>query len=381
MRRSSLSDLRVRDVMSRDPVTASPEETLGDILGKMRRHDIHEVPIVKGKEIAGLVTMAGIMRRKAVPPGTNAMNLAQPAPEVSPGDDLPSVSERMLQGGFRALPVCERKKLVGILSRTDIVRAIAQLHEFSDARVATVLTPSPQVVRENDPVVHAIRLMQSLGERTVPVVNDKGKLVGVVGQKDVAGLFARPKTKAQTGEIAGEKEKLGIEVKGVMRYPVVTIGPDATVDRVAELMLKHDVSSVVVVDGETPTGIVTKLDLIELVAGLKEREELLVQIGGLEEQPDVYESLYDIIRKTMEKLAHVVTPRTLTIHVQTYKAEGDRVKSSLRARFATSHRMYYLTHFDWDLHMAMTGLMDLLEKQILKEKERRVAERKRHHGT
>jgi ribosome-associated translation inhibitor RaiA len=42
--------------------------------------------------------------------------------------------------------------------------------------------------------------------------------------------------------------------------------------------------------------------------------------------------------------------------------------------------MYYLTHFDWDLHKAMQGLMDILEKQILKEKERRVTERKRHHG-
>src|SRR3989304_5194150 len=185
---------------------------------------------------------------------------------------------------------------------------------------------------------------------------------------------------ARSGEAGGERERLALEVKGLMRYPVVTVGPGATVDHVADLMLKHDISSLVVAEKDQPAGIVTKLDLVELVAGLKEREELLVQISGLEERPEVYDSLYGVIRKAMMKIAHIVTPRTLTIHVQTYKAEGDRFKSSLRARFATSHKMYYLTHFDWDLHKAMQGLMDILEKQILKEKERRVTERKRHQG-
>lgn len=373
-------DLRVRDVMSRDPVTASPDDTLGDVLGKMKQHDIHEVPIVRGKEVVGIVTMTGIMRRKAIPPTTNAITVAQSAPEVSPAEDLPTVAERMLKGGFRALPVLEKRRLVGIVSRTDLVRGIANLAEFADIVVSTVSTPHPQTVRENDSVELAIRLMQSLGERTVPVVDANGRLVGVVGHKDVSALFARPKSKARSGEAVGERERLALEVKGVMRYPVVTVGPEATVDRVADLMIRHDISSVVVAEKDQPTGIVTKLDLVELVAGLKEREELLVQISGLEEQPEVYDSLYGVIRKAMLKLAQIVTPRTLTIHVQTYKTEGDRYKYSLRARFATSHKMYYLTHFDWDLHMAMQGLLDVLENQILKEKERRVTERKRHHG-
>ena len=380
MRRSKLMDLRVRDVMSRNPVTASPDDALGDVLGKMKQYDIHEVPVVRGKEVVGIVTMAGVMRRKAIPPSTNAITIAQSCPQVSPEEDLPTVAERLLTGGFRGLPVMEKRRLVGIVSQTDLVRAIADLDEFSDVVVSTVSTPHPQTVRENDSVEVAIRLMQSLGERTVPVTDANGRLVGVVGHKDVAALFARPKTKARSGEAAGERERLALEVKGLMRYPVVTVGPGATVDHVADLMLKHDISSLVVAEKDQPAGIVTKLDLVELVAGLKEREELLVQISGLEERPEVYDSLYGVIRKAMMKIAHIVTPRTLTIHVQTYKAEGDRFKSSLRARFATSHKMYYLTHFDWDLHKAMQGLMDILEKQILKEKERRVTERKRHHG-
>src|SRR2546425_12818320 len=79
----------------------------------------------------------------------------------------------------------------------------------------------------------------------------------------------------------------------------------------------------------------------------------------------------------MRKISNVTTPRSLTVHVQAYKAEGDRAKYSLHARFKTAHTMYYLAHFDWDLNLAMAGLMDLLEKQVLKEKERRGTGRRR----
>src|SRR6266545_4399490 len=295
MRRSKLQDLRVRDVMSSDLITISVEETLGDALGKMKKHEVHELPVLRGKAIAGLVTMTGIMRRRTLPPETGVANLLQPAPEVAPDDDLPTVAERMLQGGFRALPVVERKRLVGIVSRTDLARAIAEGDEFKDIAVRTVMTPSPQAASQDDSIEQAVRTMQSLGERSLPVVDGNGRLVGIVGQRDIANFFARPKTRQQQGDVAGEKTRLDIPVKSVMRTPLVAVGPDASVQHAAELMLKHDISSVIVTEGEEPAGVVTKLDLVELVAGLKEREELLVQISGLDEQADVYESLYDVI--------------------------------------------------------------------------------------
>ena len=378
MRRSKLQDLHVRDIMSADLVTVTPDETLGDALGKMKKHEVHELPVLRGNVLAGLVTMSGIMRRKALPHETKVSTLVQVVPEVTPDDDLPTVAEKLIQTGFRALPVVDRKRIVGIVSRTDLAKAIADLEEFESIPVRDIMTPHPQTVSEDETLEHAIRLMQGLGERSLPVVDPRGRLVGVVGMKDVQDVFARPKQRSSAGEMAGEKVHLELQVKGVMRYPVVTLGPDASVRKAAELMVKSQISSVIVVEQSTPAGVVTKLDLAELLAGRKEREEVLVQISGLEdEQPDVYESLYDIIRKAMKKVSNITTPRSLTVHVQAYKAEGDRAKYSLHARFQTAHKLYYLSHFDWDLNVAMAGLMDLLEKQILKAKERRVTDRRR----
>ncbi len=379
MKRSRVQDLRVGDYMTRDPVTATPDETLAEVLGRMRSHDIHELPVLEDRRLAGIVTMWSLMRRKDAPPGTKVRTVMSTAPALSPDDGLPAVSAKLISTGYRALPVVEDQRLRGILSRTDITRAIADLEEFEAMQVGEVMTPNPIAVGEDDTVAQATKVIQSLGERSVPVVDNDGRLVGVLGLKDLAGLFGETKTRAKSGVLAGEKERLRVPVKSVMNDAPVTAPAETSLRAAAQLMLRANVSSVIVPRDGRPAGILTKLDLLESVAAFEEREELLVQISGLEEQPEVYEALYDIIQRGMQKINQIVTPRTLTIHVQTYKAEGDRSKYSLRSRFATTHKMYYVNHHDWDLAAAVTGLIDQIEKLVVREKERRITEKKRHH--
>jgi ribosome-associated translation inhibitor RaiA len=162
-----------------------------------------------------------------------------------------------------------------------------------------------------------------------------------------------------------------------MRSPPVTLGPQAKLGQALKLMLQNEISSIVVTENSEPVGLVTKADVLEVVAGFKERKELLVQISGLEEQPDVYEQMYDIIHKGMKRIAGIVTPKIFSVHVVTYKGDGDTTKWSLRCRLATTTGMIYARHFDWDLFAALEGLLDQLESRIKKEKDRKVAERRR----
>ena len=143
-----------------------------------------------------------------------------------------------------------------------------------------------------------------------------------------------------------------------------------------------EISSVIVAENDEPTGIITTQDLMQFLAGLRERDQLFVEIGGLEDEPrDAYDVMYAVIQKEMRRIAQLVQPRTFTIHVQKYKPEGDRWKYSLRARFTTAHRIYYAHHFDWDLQIALSGLLETLYKRIVKEKERKVTERKRSRSS
>jgi len=381
MKRNRVQDLPVSAYMSTDLVTATPDDTLGDVLGKMKSNDVHELPVLERKKLAGVVTMRELMRRRNLPPTTKVSTVLEIAPEITPDTALPEAAEKMISAGFRAVPVVKGKSLIGIVSRSDIVRALVDTRAVEGVSVREFMTPNPQCVAEDDTVEHAVQIMRSLGERSVPVVDKNRHLKGVVGLKDVVELFARPKVREHYGERAGREEKVGLEVKGVMRYPPYTVGPDADVHRAAELMAKNHISSIIVTERDEPVGIITSQDLMQFLAGLRERQQLFVEIGGLEDDPkDTYDEIYDIVQKEMRRIAPLVEPRTLAIHLQKYKPEGDRWKYSLRARFTTAHRIYYAHHFDWDLHVALTGLLETLYKRIVKEKERKVTERKRHHS-
>ncbi len=378
MKRNKVQDLRVSDFMSTELVTAAPDDTIGDILGKMKSRDIHEIPILERKKLAGVVTMRELMRRRNLPPATKVSTVMQVPPEITPETPLPEAAEKMISAGFRAIPVVKGKALLGIISRSDLVRALVETMALEGVTARDFMTPNPQAVGEDETVEQGVQLMRSLGERTVPVVDKHRHLKGVIGMKDVADLFARPKVREQYGEHAGREEKVVIEVKSVMRYPPVTVGPNADVHRAAELMAKNHISSVIVTEKDEPVGIITTQDLMQFLAGLREREQLFVEVSGLEDEPpETYDEIYDVIQKEMRQIAELVQPRTFAIHFQKYSPEGDRFKWSLRARFTTSHRVYHAHHFDWDLHAALRGLLEILHKRILKEKERMMTERKR----
>jgi CBS domain-containing protein len=381
MARNRVQDLRVSDFMSTDLVTAAPDETIGDILGKMKTHDIHEIPVLERKKLAGVVTMRELMRRRNQPPNTKVSTILQQSPDLSPDTPVAVAAEKLISTGFRAIPVVKGKSLVGVLSRSDLVRALVETRALEGVTARDFMTPNPQAVGEDDNVDRAVQLIRSLGERSIPVVDRNRRLKGVVGLKDVADLFARPKVREQYGERAGREEKVTISVGSVMRYPPITIGPDADAQRAAELMARNRISSVLVTDKDEPVGIITTQDLMQFLAGLVERKQLFVEVSGLEDEPsDTFDEIYDLIQKQMQRLAEIVEPRTFTIHFQKYSPEGDRVKWSLRSRFTTAHRVYHAHHFDWDLRAALKGLLETLHKRILKEKERLETERKRYHS-
>src|SRR5437899_5116562 len=126
MKRNKVQDLRVSDFMSTDLVTASPDETLGDVLGKMKANDVHELPVIERKKRVGVVTMRELMRRRNLPPTTKVSTVLEIPPEISPETPLPEAAEKMISAGFRAIPVMKGKALVGITSRSAILRALVE---------------------------------------------------------------------------------------------------------------------------------------------------------------------------------------------------------------------------------------------------------------
>src|SRR2546428_13105219 len=101
MKRNGVQDLPVSAYMSTDLVTATPDDTLGDVLGKMKSNDVHELPVLERKKLAGVVTMRELMRRRNRPPTTKVSTVLGLPPEIPPQMDLPQPPEKCNHLVFR----------------------------------------------------------------------------------------------------------------------------------------------------------------------------------------------------------------------------------------------------------------------------------------
>lgn len=121
--------------------------------------------------------------------------------------------------------------------------------------VGDLMTPDPIVIGADASLADAARLLDEQRIHGLPVVNERGSLVGVVSQTDM--LRAR-----STEDLWARWP--GLRVRHLMTAPALTIGADAEVAAAAARMEQEHVHRLVVVgpDGATPIGIVSTTDLV-----------------------------------------------------------------------------------------------------------------------
>jgi CBS domain-containing protein len=93
------------------------------------------------------------------------------------------------------IPIVESDRLVGTITDRDIaVRIVAEGRSAGDTRVADIASRELVTIDPQQSLDEALRLMAKHQVRRLPVVEEDGKLVGIVAQADVAKRAAPDKT-------------------------------------------------------------------------------------------------------------------------------------------------------------------------------------------
>jgi acetoin utilization protein AcuB len=131
----------VADVMTRDVMTLTPEQTLRDAIELLRSAQVRHLPVVDGRRLLGIVTDRDVKRATpsvltgiAKDQYDNSLvtikvaQLMTREPITVPGrSPLKSAVEILLQKRVGALPVVDDGQLVGILSESDVLRVAYDL--------------------------------------------------------------------------------------------------------------------------------------------------------------------------------------------------------------------------------------------------------------
>lgn len=125
---------------------------------------------------------------------------------VRPETPLREAADRMRELNVGVMPVCEGRRIVGILTDRDIaVRAVAEGDDPNATTVAQVMTSDVAFCYDDQPVEEAAELMEQQQIRRLPILDRDERLVGILSLGDLA--------------VDGQDEKLKADVVEGVSYP------------------------------------------------------------------------------------------------------------------------------------------------------------------
>ena len=141
--------MRVADIMTTTVRTVTPSSPVDEVLDLLITYHLTSLPVLDGDAVVGVVSEADVVRAlvardprahvrpvaSAEPPQLVEAVMSSPAGSVRPEDDVHDVLARFADRGWKSAPVLDGDRLVGVVSRSDVVRA---LHRPDDTVSAAV---------------------------------------------------------------------------------------------------------------------------------------------------------------------------------------------------------------------------------------------------
>ena len=111
---------------------------------------------------------------------------------AEPGESVEVAARRMNSRNVGTLMVLDKEsRPIGILTDRDLaIRVVAKGLDAGETTVGEVMSKAPDAVREETPIETALSYMRAGAFRRLPVVDNDGKLVGLVSLDDILDLLS-----------------------------------------------------------------------------------------------------------------------------------------------------------------------------------------------
>ncbi len=280
--------MNVADAMTprSEVVTVEIPGTREDVLEYLQDRGFSSVPIIKstddGEVFRGLVTRESLIEQ---PDEDQLAILVREVPTIGSSATLTEVAELVVDSGERRVPVVDDGELVGIVTVTDIVRAIAEGEEDGDTTVGGLATREVNTVYEGTPLTVAERELSYADVPYAVVLDESGALSGMLTEVDVIEVARVVQGETDPGDaVANQDDEWmweGIKAVGSRAVPtlnveipsdpvsefmsadLVTVSRTKTAREAAQLMISNDIEQIPLVSGDELVGVVRDVDLLE----------------------------------------------------------------------------------------------------------------------
>lgn len=296
------ADQPVEEIMTREVVTVTPETSVRQVVELLLGKLFKAVPVVDEEQrVVGIITNGDLLRqagmpvRLAVGERLEAEELHQflerisqekvahqimtsPVLTVREDEELGHVVQKLMEQGLKRLPVVDADgRLVGVVSRLDILRAVAGNGAGQQERTPTpkpgrtigeVMSRNIPIVHVNDDLTDVLQTMLKADIKRVIVLDEQEKPIGIITDGDVVArvspVVRRGVLQSLAARILGTDLRRGqATARELMSESVLSATADTTLVDAISLMLQAGRKRLVVVDEQGyPTGIVDRQMLL-----------------------------------------------------------------------------------------------------------------------
>ena len=278
--------MRVKTLMTRDPVVIELPATREYALELFRKHKVRSFPVInkKTKTLTGIISI----KRVLLHPDEDqlAMLIRREVPTVKPDDDLKKAVRKMLELDYRrVIVVDDENHVLGVLTVGDIVRRyLAKNEKLKDISIEKYYQKNVGVVWHGTPLKAALKALLLCNAMAIPVIDDDGNLVGMVDETDLLKDSELVRVMKQTALAASSEEDWILEsnptllfekaelqlpkkpVKEIMNRELIVATPHMSVYDVAQKMVQYEIEQLPVIRGEGElVGIVRDMDIIKVI--------------------------------------------------------------------------------------------------------------------
>ncbi len=171
--------MKAKDIMNQDVIYAELPNSREYVLELFKKHEISAVPVVKEGRLVGIVTRKDILRK--IEEDQLALLMTPDPVHVTPDTELSEVVRILTSTAFRRLPVVEDGKLVGIITVRDIVRVFAEVG--AEIPIKDYIQNSTVCVWQDTPLNVAGEIMRVANAEACPVLDEEARVVGLIDEK------------------------------------------------------------------------------------------------------------------------------------------------------------------------------------------------------
>ena len=266
--------MQIKNLMSEDIITIDKDQNLSDALKLLRKHNVSRLPVTNNKELVGIISerdiaaKLGSSKYESMPASRLHISsvMVKDVFTVPETMQLDEVAKLMLDNGIGSVPVIDDDGKMVGIVSKADFVTLAVGIAFDKITVKEIMTKDLTVVSPTERLVHARRLMIENHVGRLPVVED-GELVGMLTSKDLMRAFIDFRKKVPEKYQKSQIKEVLVEY--IMSSNPTVTSKDATISEVAKIMMETGYNGLPVVEGNDVVGIITQTDILRLIEKLE----------------------------------------------------------------------------------------------------------------